>query len=61
MIILGKKHLRYCIDQYLIHYHTERPHQGLNHDMIEPLPLGKGKIVCHKRLGGLLKSWRRAA
>ena len=61
MIIFGEKHLRYCIDQYLIHYHTARPHTGLNHDMIDPQPLGNGKIVCHERLGGLLKSWRRAA
>ena len=61
MIIMGEKHLRYCIDQYLIHYHTSRPHTGLGHNMIDPQPQGDGKIVRHERLGGLLKSWRRAA
>ncbi len=61
MIIFGEKHLRYCIDQYLIHYHTSRPHTGLNHNMIDPQPQGNGKIVRHERLGGILKSWRRAA
>ncbi|MHC4757268.1 MAG: integrase core domain-containing protein [Planctomycetota bacterium] len=61
MIIMGEKHLRYCIDQYLIHYHTSRPHTGLGHNMIDPQPQGNGEIVCHERLGGILKSWRRAA
>lgn len=61
MIIMGEDRLRYCIDQYLTHYHTSRPHTGLGHDMIDPQPQGKGKIVRQERLGGLLKSWRRAA
>ena len=34
---------------------TSRPHQGIGNNMIAPLPQGKGKIVCHERLGGLLK------
>ena len=43
-------------------YHTERPHQGIGNTIIEPLPQPKeGKIVCQERLGGLLKSYRRAA
>ena len=45
IIIMGERHLRYCIEQYVEHYHTSRPHTGLNHDMIDPVPLGKGKIV----------------
>ena len=61
IIIMGEKHLRYCVGQYVEHYNTSRPHTWLDHNMIEPLPQGKGKIVCHERLGGILKSWRRAA
>ena len=61
MLIFGEKHLRYCVEQYVIHYNTSRPHTGLNHDMIDPQPQGDGEIVCHERLGGILKSWRRAA
>ena len=61
IIIFGERHLRYCIEQYVEHYHTSRPHAGLNHDMIDPVPLGKGKIIRHEKLGGLLKSWRREA
>ena len=61
MLIFGERHLRYVISEYISHYHTSRPHGGLDHNMIEPPPLGKGKVICHERLGGLLKSYRRAA
>jgi putative transposase len=62
MLIFGEKHLRYCISEYISHYHTERPHQGIGNNIIEPLPQPKdGKIVCQERLGGLLKSYRRVA
>jgi putative transposase len=62
MLIFGEKHLRYVVGEYMEHYHTERPHQGIDNNIIEPLPQPKeGKIVCQERLGGLLKSYRRAA
>ena len=62
MLIFGERHLRYLINEYMEHYHTERPHQGIGNNIITPLPQPKdGKIVCHERLGGLLKSYRRAA
>jgi putative transposase len=61
MLIFGELHLRYVVNQYIEHYHTERPHQGIGNNIITPLPQGEGKIVCQERLGGLLKSYRRAA
>jgi hypothetical protein len=61
MIIFGEAHLRYCIEEYVKHYHEERAHQGLDNKIIKPPPQGKGKIVCHERLGGLLKFYKRAA
>ncbi len=62
MILLGESHLRYVVNEYVEHYHTERPHQGIGNNIITPLPQPKdGKIVCLERLGGLLRSWRRAA
>jgi putative transposase len=62
IIIFGESHLRYVVGEYIEHYHTERPHQGIGDNIIEPLPQPKeGKIVCQERLGGLLKSYRRAA
>ena len=61
MLIFGESHLRYVVNEYMEHYHTERPHQGIGNNMIEPPPPGKGEIICQERLGGLLKSYRRAA
>ena len=62
IIIFGESHLRYVVGEYIEHYHTERPHQGIGNNIIDPLPQPKeGKIVCQERLGGLLKSYRRAA
>jgi len=59
MIIFGERHLRYVIEEYMCHYHHERPHQGLGNRMIDPFAQGEGEIVVHERLGGLLKSYRR--
>jgi hypothetical protein len=48
-----------AVQQFLIHYHTERAHQGLDHQILEPGPevsRKAGFLVCRERLGGL---WRR--
>ena len=59
--IFGERHLEYVIKEYMEHYHTERAHQGIGNEIIEPPPQGEGEVVCRERLGGLLKSYRRAA
>ena len=53
---------------FLVHHstravHIERPHQGLENQLIETTPpTGSGdRIVEHERLGGLLRSYERAA
>ena len=61
MLIFGERHLEYIVSEFVLHYHTERPHQGLDNEMIEPPPEGTGEIVCRERLGGLLKYYGRAA
>ena len=61
ILIFGERHFRYVISEYMKFYHFERPHQGIGNNIIDPQPQGKGEIVCHERLGGLLKSYRRAA
>jgi transposase len=61
MLIFGEAHLRHVIKNYVEHYHFERPHQSLDNKIIKPPPQGKGKIVCHERLGGLLKFYKKAA
>ncbi len=61
MLIFGEAHLKYCIEQYVQHYHQERPHQGLGNEIISPQRQGTGQIECQERLGGLLKFYRKAA
>ena len=68
-IVLGEAHLNYLVEQYVEHYHTERPHQGIGIDnalLVARSPPDDNvpaatEIVCHERLGGLLKSYSRKA
>ncbi len=70
LIILGERHLRRTLDDYLEHYNTERPHQGIGNQHVRPPPdarraandeAGRGRVVRRARLGGLLNSYTRAA
>ena len=65
MILFGEHHVRHVIDQYVEHYNTERPHKGLDYRRPMapegPLPCRNGPVLCHERLGGLLKSYCRSA
>ena len=64
LILFGEKALRNAVTQYLSHYHAERPHQGLGNKLIVPCeesPAPHAKIESSERLGGLLRSYRRAA
>ena len=64
MIFFGENMLRKAVRQYLIHYHTERNHQGLNNTVIQPGDeVGRiaGKIECRERLGGVLRYYYRDA
>ncbi len=60
MVLTSQKQLEYVIDQFMEHYHHERPHLGLGGEIIDPLQQDEyGEIVEFQRLGGLLKSYRR--
>ena len=64
LIFFGKAILDRATAIYLEHYHEERPHQGLDNQLIIPLsepPDVSAPIETTKRLGGMLKSYRRAA
>jgi hypothetical protein len=62
MIFLGEDHLRRTITQYLIHYHQERNHQGLDNRLIVPEEFNlTGQIRRRKRIGGLLNHYYREA
>jgi len=58
MIFFGENSLRRAVNSYLVHYHAERNHQGLDNGVIDSgkeIGAVTGKIECRKRLGGLLK------
>ena len=63
MILFGERHVRHVISQYVAHYLLERPHRGVgNVPITNPEPeSGNGPVVCHERLGGLLKTHHREA
>ena len=62
LIIMSERSLRYVIKEYISHYHTERNHQGLGNQLIEPrnLPdISDLPIVRSDRIGGLLSFYER--
>jgi putative transposase len=66
-LVFGEKHFDYLAREFVEHYHTERPHQGLGNKLLvgEPSPDENQPPICEAqcsvRLGGLLKHYRRAA
>jgi putative transposase len=68
-IVLGERHLNYIVREWVRYYHELRPHQGLGNvpptahgeasTLVDSLPLDD--VVCHQRLGGLLKHYERRA
>jgi transposase InsO family protein len=63
MIFFGTRSLQRAIDEYCAHFHQDRPHQDLGDELITPAPGGiaDGEIIKSERLGGLLRSYHRAA
>jgi putative transposase len=58
VIPLGERHLRHTLKSYLIQYHSERNHQGLRNQLIEPIVANtnarRGRVQRRERIGGLL-------
>jgi hypothetical protein len=62
MIFVGEDSLDRAIRAFAIHYHAERPHQGLQNALICGGPtIGEGCVEVREHLGGLLKYYHRAA
>jgi hypothetical protein len=64
MIFLGERSLRHELGEFLVQFHSERNHQGLDNRLIEPseeVGSPTGKIQCRERLGGLLQYYYRQA
>ncbi|MEO2031580.1 MAG: integrase core domain-containing protein, partial [Planctomycetaceae bacterium] len=64
MIFFGQRSLENAVHEYVEHYHSERNHQGLGNELIEPtanVGAVAGRIECRERLGGMLKYYHRRA
>jgi len=65
MMLFGERALWYALNEYVTHFHHERPHQGKGNRMLLPSPkhrtVREGPMRCRERLGGLLKYYEREA
>jgi len=63
MIFVGERSLRRAISDFAVHYHGERPHQGLDNELLTRAAVQDGEVAVTERLGGLLKFYhhRKAA
>ena len=62
MILFGAGSFDRAMREYTAHYLVERPHQGIGNELIHGAPKsGGGDVIVRERLGGLLKSYSRAA
>ena len=64
IILFGCAHLERVLREYACYYNTERPHQGLANELITPKPTNdaaRGEVTESEQLGGLLRSYDRAA
>jgi len=63
MIFIGQASLRRAIAEYVVHYHEERNHQGLENRLIREMPADAATdpiIRRRTRLGGMLSYYHRA-
>jgi transposase InsO family protein len=65
LILFGERSLWHVLNEYVTHFHHERPHQGKGNMVLlpspEPIMVREGSIRCRERLGGLLTYYDRAA
>ncbi|MDA8921120.1 integrase core domain-containing protein [Gammaproteobacteria bacterium] len=62
LVLLGEGSLRHAVSEYVEFYNHERPHQGLDNELVVP-ELGEikaeGEVKIKSRLGGLLNFYYR--
>jgi putative transposase len=66
LLILGDRHLRRVLEEFIRHYNGHRPHRSLGLGPPEPRRSGDdqtpvGRIVRHDVLGGLIHEYQTAA
>jgi putative transposase len=68
-IVVGERHLRFLVSEFVDYYHNCRPHQGLGNRLLTAKDSdpphdsqnSEGRVLCQERLGGLLKHYYRKA
>ena len=64
MILFGEASLRRALREYVAHYHSERNHQGVGNQLLQPIATVSSTeepIQCHERLGGTFNFYYREA
>jgi Integrase core domain len=63
LIPVGESHFRRAVTEFVAHYHHKRNHQGLNNRLVAAAPVvdWNCRVRRHRRLGGLLNFYERAA
>ena len=64
MIILGERHLKHILSDYVDYYNTERTHLSLEKDAPEGRvgqSFSEGRVVASKRVGGLHHFYEKIA
>jgi hypothetical protein len=64
MILFGEASLRRALREYVLHFRSERNHQGVGNRLLQPCATGNtidGPIQCRERLGGMLNFYYREA
>jgi len=64
LVLFGEGSLRRAIQEFVVHYHHERNHQGLGNRLImreEPCAHSTGAVQRRQRLGGMLNFYYRRA
>jgi putative transposase len=50
-IPVGERHLNHFVSEMVAHYHNERPHQGLDNDLLAPLAKSRRKRTTRPKAG----------
>jgi hypothetical protein len=63
LILIGERHFRRAVAEYVAHTQGERKYQGLDNRLISGPPVVRmtSRVRRHPRLGGLLNFYERAA
>ena len=65
LVLFGEGMLLRALRDYVAHFNSERPHQGLGNGLVagDPAPSApvEGDVVEAERLGGLLRHYQRVA